>query len=29
MTLERLGLEFKEIHALPSAKDAAAQPLLF
>lgn len=29
MTLERLGLEFKEIHALPSAKEAAAQPLLF
>jgi RecB family endonuclease NucS len=29
MTLERLNLEFKEIHALPRAQEAAAQPLLF
>ena len=29
LTLERLGLEFKEIHALPSAQEAAAQPTLF
>jgi len=29
LTLERLALEFKEIHALPTAKEAAAQPLLF
>ncbi len=29
MILERLKLEFKEIHALPSAKEAAAQPQLF
>jgi len=29
LTLERLSLEFKEIHALPSAQEAAAQPELF
>jgi len=29
LTLERLSLEFKEIHALPSAQEAAAQPQLF
>jgi len=29
LTLERLSLEVKEIHALPSAQEAAAQPLLF
>ena len=29
LTLERLGLEFREIHALPTAKEAAAQPQLF
>jgi len=29
LTLERLRLEFKEIHALPSAQEAAAQPQLF
>ena len=29
MTLERLGLEFKEVSAFPTAKEAAAQPLLF
>jgi len=29
LILERLSLEFKEIHALPSAQEAAAQPLLF
>ena len=29
MTLERLGLEFREISAFPTAKEAAAQPLLF
>ena len=28
-TLENLGLEFKEIHALPAAQEAAAQPQLF
>ena len=29
MVLERLGLEFKELHALPSAVETAAQPQLF
>ena len=29
MTLERLGLEFQEIQALPAAREAAAQPGLF
>lgn len=29
MTLERLKLEFKEIHALPTAQEQAAQPALF
>ena len=29
MTLERLGLEFREISAFPTAKETAAQPLLF
>jgi len=29
MTLGRLSLEFKELHALPAAKEAAAQPQLF
>jgi len=29
MTLEHLNLEFREIHALPAAKEAAAQPQLF
>lgn len=29
LTLERLSLEFREIHALPSAQETAAQPQLF
>jgi len=29
LTLERLSLEFKEIHALPSAQEAVTQPQLF
>ncbi|MFC4456678.1 endonuclease NucS [Deinococcus sonorensis] len=29
MTLERLGLEFKAVQALPSAQETAAQPQLF
>ncbi|MGY2896655.1 endonuclease NucS [Deinococcus sp. UYEF24] len=29
MTLEKLKLEFKEIHALPTAQEQAAQPSLF
>ena len=29
LTLERLTLEFREVHALPSAKETAAQPQLF
>jgi len=28
MTLEGLNLEFREVHALPAAKEAAAQPQL-